>query len=130
MAASGFSKAWSRVLRVSDISRSGQPQHMLAEIVERHLLRDGRDLVESDLAPQALHVKLLGVAEAAEGLQRGVAGLKARLRGEQLGRVGLAAAGTPRVEEPRGLETHELRRVELGEGESERVGDRLVLTDG
>ncbi len=103
---------------------------MLAEIVQGHLLGDGRNLVEPHLAPQALDVELLGVAIAAEGLEGRVARLEARLGGEELGRVGLPAARAPRVEEPRRLEAHQLRRIELGQSQGERMGDRLILADG
>src|SRR5919204_1278518 len=64
-----------------------QAQHVLADVVEGHLLRDRRDLVEPHLAPQPLDVELLGIAIAAVGLQRHVAGLEAGLGGQQLGGV-------------------------------------------
>src|SRR6266403_1975581 len=53
-----------------------QAQDVLGEVVEDHLLRDGRALVEAHLAPEPLDVELLGVAEAAVGLQRDVARLE------------------------------------------------------
>src|SRR2546425_9145115 len=65
-----------------------EAQHVLGEVVEHHLLRDGRDLVEAHLAPEPLDVELLGVAVAAVGLQRDVAGLEAGLGAQQLGDVG------------------------------------------
>src|SRR5882724_5318160 len=37
-----------------------QAQDVLGEVVEDHLLRNGRDLVEAHLAPEPLHVELLG----------------------------------------------------------------------
>src|SRR5882672_2622478 len=40
----------------------GQPEDVLREIVQNHLLRDRRDLVEADLAPEPLDVELLRVA--------------------------------------------------------------------
>src|SRR2546426_12021314 len=91
-----------------------QPQDVLREVVEDHLLRDGRDLVEAHLAPEPLDVELLGVTVASVGLQRDVARLEAGLGAQQLGYVGLRAAGLAVVEEPRGLQTHRLRRLELG----------------
>src|SRR5437773_583074 len=107
----------------------GQPQDVLGEIVEHHLLRDGRDLVEADLAPEPLDVELLGVAVAAVRLERRVARLEPRVRGEELRRVCLGAARPAVVEEPRGLQAHELGRLELGPRERQRMRDRLVLAD-
>src|SRR3989442_3907670 len=36
-----------------------QPEHVLADVVQHHLLREWRDLVETELAPQTLDVELL-----------------------------------------------------------------------
>src|SRR5919198_6642066 len=83
-----------------------QAQHVLGEVVEDHLLGDGRDLVEPDLAPEALDVELLGVAVAAVRLQRHVTRLEAGFGAEQLGDVGLRATRLAVVEEPRGLQAH------------------------
>jgi len=103
---------------------------MLAEVVQRHLLRDGRDLVEADLAPEPLDVELLRVPEAAEGLERRVAGVEPGFRRQQLRRVGLAAARPAVIEEPGGLQAHDLGRVELGGGMRQWMGDGLVPADG
>src|SRR6266581_6794106 len=113
-------------IAVSFASRSvalGKPEHVLRDMVEDHLLRHRRDLVETHLAPEPLDVELLRVAVAAVGLQRDVARLEARLGRQELGRVRLGAAGPPAVEEPRRLQAHEPRRLELGPRERERVGD-------
>src|SRR5439155_1812860 len=107
----------------------GKTEHVLREVVEHHLLRDRRDLVEPDLAPEPLDVKFLRVAVAPVGLQRDVAGLEAGLGRHQLGGVRLGPARPPAVEEPGGLQAHQLRRLELGPGHRERVRDRLVLAD-
>src|SRR5213594_3062656 len=64
----------------------GQAQHVLGQVVENHLLRDRRDLVETHLAPEPLDVEFLRVAVAAVGLQRDVARLEAGLGRHQLGR--------------------------------------------
>src|SRR2546423_1258470 len=69
-----------------------QAQNVLGEVVEDHLLRDGRDLVEAHLAPEPLDVELLGVAIAAVGLQRDVARLEPGLGAQQLGNIGLGRA--------------------------------------
>src|SRR4029434_2464146 len=119
-------------IEVSFGSRSvalGQPEHVLRDVVEDHLLGDRRDLVEAHLAPEPLDVEFLRVAVAAVSLQRDVAGLEARLGRQELGGVRLRAAGPPVVEEPRRLHAHEPRRLELRPRERERMGDRLVLAD-
>jgi aromatic ring hydroxylase len=46
----------------------GEPEDVLREVVEHHLLGDRRDLVETHLAPEPLDVELLRVAVAAVGL--------------------------------------------------------------
>src|SRR6266576_1327614 len=62
---------------VAQSVRPGQAQHPLGQIVQHHLLGDRCDAEQADLAPQPLDVELARVAEAAEGLQRGVAGAEA-----------------------------------------------------
>ena len=57
-----------------------QPQHMLRHVVQHHLLRDRRDPLQPGFPPIALHVVLLGVAEAAVGLHGLVGGLEASIR--------------------------------------------------
>src|SRR5262245_19755048 len=82
-------------IAVSFGSRSvalGQPEHVLRDVIEDHLLRDRRDLVEAHLAPEPLDVEFLRVAVAAVGLQRDVARLEARLGRQELGGVRLRAA--------------------------------------
>src|SRR5215470_18965916 len=107
VAGSGSSKRVSWVVSVVLITTSRersigarQSQHVLGEIVQGHLLGHRRDLVEPDLAPQPLDVKLFRVPEAAERLERRVAGVPPGVRGEELRGVGFAPAGTPVVEEP------------------------------
>src|SRR6058998_2367172 len=107
----------------------GQAQHVLGQVVENHLLRDRRDLVEPHLAPEPLDVEFLRVAVAAVGLQRDVARLEAGLGRHQLGRVRFGAARPAVVEEPRRLQAHQPGRLELRPGERERVRDRLILAD-
>src|SRR5262249_39202261 len=85
-----------------------QVQDVLADVVERHLLRDGRDLVEPLLAAGPREVELVGVAVAPVGLRRHVARLEARLGGHQLGGVGLRPARLAVIEEPGGLQAHQL----------------------
>src|SRR5438093_2625226 len=116
-------------LLLRDSVALGKAQHVLRQVVEDHLLRDRRDLVEPHLAPEPLDVELLRVAVAAVRLQRDVAGLEARLGGHQLGGVRLGAAWPAVVEEPRRLQAHQLGRLELRPGHPQRVRDRLVLAD-
>src|SRR5262249_24419468 len=65
----------------------GQPEHVLAEVVERHLLRDRSYSIKTDLAPQPLDVVLPRVAKTAKRLQSGVAGREAGFGGQELGGV-------------------------------------------
>src|SRR5262245_43985836 len=53
------------------------PQDMLTKIVEGHLLRDWRNLVETDLAVQAFHIKLARVAKTTKGLHSVIHGITA-----------------------------------------------------
>src|SRR5215831_9084449 len=91
----------------------GQPEHVLRDVIEDHLLRDRRDLVEAHFAPEPLDVEFLRIAVATVGLQRDVARLEARLGCQQLGGIRLGAARPPVVEEPRRLHAHEPGRLEL-----------------
>ena len=74
--------------------QAAQAQDVLGEVVEDHLLRDGRDLVEPHLAPEPLDVELLGVAVAAMGLQRDVARLEPGLGAQQLEDCALGVVAT------------------------------------
>src|SRR5438445_144651 len=107
----------------------GQAEHVLREVVQHHLLGHRCDLVEPHLAEQSLDVKLLRVPVAAVRLHGHVAGLEARVGGQQLGRVRLGPAGTTVVEEPGRLHRDELGRLQLGPRVGERMSDRLVLAD-
>src|SRR5438093_10680515 len=89
-----------------------QAEDVLGEIVEHHLLRNRRDLVEADLAPEPLDVELLGVAVAAVSLERGVARLEARVRRPQVRRVGLRAAGPAIVVQSPGTQARGPGRLE------------------
>src|SRR5215467_352405 len=109
--------------------RARQAEDVLAQVVQDHLLRDRGDAVQAHLPPQALHVVLLRVAEAAQRLERGVARIEARLRGEVLGRIGLGPAGLAAVVPPCRLEGQQLGRVQPRRRGGERMGDRLVLAD-
>ena len=65
---------------------------MLANIVEGHLLRDWRNLVQADLAVETLDIKFTGIAKATKGLHRVVHGVSTRLGGEEFRYVRLFAA--------------------------------------
>src|SRR5688500_19515353 len=58
-----------------------------------------------------------------------VARFEAGFGRKQLRRIGLGAARPAVVEQPRRLEAHGLRGLELGPRHRERVRDRLVLAD-
>src|SRR5262245_44347829 len=73
----------------------GQPEHVLGDVIEDHLLRHRRDLVKAHFAPEPLDIEFLRVAIAAVGLQRDVACLEARLGRQELGGVRLGAARPP-----------------------------------
>ena len=64
------------------------------------------------------------------GQDRGLAGVEAGLAAQVLGGVGLGAAVQAGVVEWRGLEGHQVGRLQLRPGLGERVGDALVLADG
>src|SRR5215475_797469 len=107
VAGSGSSKRVSWVVSVVLIRpsrersiRARQAQHVLGQVIQRHLLGHRRDLVEPDFTPEPLDVELLRVSETPERLERSIAGVEAGVRREQLGRVGLAAAWTSVVEQP------------------------------
>src|SRR5262245_48022377 len=86
--------------RLADSVTAGQAQHVLAQVVEHHLLGHRGDLVEADLAPQTLDVELLGVAVPTVRLYGHVTGLEAGVGSQQLGGVGLGPAGSPVIEQP------------------------------
>src|SRR5438128_12553417 len=85
---------------------TGHPQDMLANIVEGHLLRDWRNLVQADLAVEALDIKLAGIAKATKSLHCMIHGVTAGLGCEELGDVRLCAAGQALVVQPGRLEVH------------------------
>src|SRR5436190_11055720 len=116
-------------LLLRDSVALGKAQHVLRQVIEDHLLRDGRDLVEPHLAPQPLDVELLGVAVAAVRLHRDIARLEPGFGRQELRGVGLRAARPAVIEQPRRLQADELRRLELRPRHGERMRDRLVLPD-
>src|SRR5579859_6868816 len=61
-----------------------QTEHVFGDVGQDQVGRDRRGAVEPRLAPFALDVVFLGVAEAAMGLQAGLAGIPCRLRGQEL----------------------------------------------
>ena len=86
----------------SDITYNG------CDVVEDHLFADRSDLEESSIAPQALHIELLGVAHATHGLHGAVAGVECGLRSHHLRKVGLGTVLLAVVAEPGGLQVHQL----------------------
>src|SRR5712691_1049281 len=67
----------------------GKSQHPLRHVAEDELLADRRDAGDHDFAQETFHVKLLGVAVAAMGEDRPLAGVPGRPGAEILGRIGL-----------------------------------------
>src|SRR6185503_3818866 len=104
-----------------------QTEHLLGDEAEDHLRRDRRDAPNQRLAQVALDVVLGGVAIAAVGHDRLLAGVEARLAGQILGRVRLGAAGLAGVVERGRLERHQPGRLERRPVRRERMLDRLVL---
>src|SRR5437867_468027 len=107
------------VLFITSSIGAWHPQDMLPKIVEGHLLRDRRDLVQTDLAVEAFHIKLAGVAKATKGLDSMIHSITAGVPGEEFGNVGFLATGETLVIEPGSLERHEFgrfqARIRLGE---------------
>src|SRR4051812_23608379 len=82
----------------------GQSQDALGDVAEDQLLADRRDARDHDLAQEAFHVKLLGVAVAAMRQDRALAGVVGVASAEILGGIRLGAALVPVVVQPRRLE--------------------------
>ena len=72
--------------------RPGEAEDVLGDVAQDQLLADRRDAEQPGLAPVALDVVLLGVAEAAVGLHGLVGGGEGGVGGQPLGQVGLLAA--------------------------------------
>ena len=89
---------------------------MLADIGEDEIGRDRRRLVESHLAPLALDVVFLGVAEAAESLKCCFGGMSVRLGSEQLRDVGVGTAFLAIGEERGRAPRHHISCFEFGMG--------------
>ena len=79
--------------KTSQLRRSSvaprQPEHVLAEVVQDHLLADRGDPGQPGLTEVAGDVVLLGVAHAAVRLQRAVGRVETGVGAQVLGRVGL-----------------------------------------
>src|SRR5256885_13918134 len=82
----------------------GQAEHALGDVAQDQLLADRRDAGDHDLAQEALDMELLGVAIAAMGQDRALAGLVGRAGAEIFGRVRLRTALLAVVVEPGRLE--------------------------
>ena len=103
---------------------------MLPDVVEDHLLGDGGEAEEADVAEKAFEVGVDGVAVAAHGLDGAIAGGEGGLGGEILGHVGFGAGVLIVVVERGGLVVEQTRGfqgdLDLGEGEL----NTLVGADG
>src|SRR5262249_27540853 len=69
-----------RPLMRPTLIRPRHAEHMLGHEGEDQIGRDRGDLVQPGLAPLALDIVLLGIAEAAVGLERGLRGVPRRFR--------------------------------------------------
>src|SRR5918995_3203462 len=106
-----------------------QAQDPLGHVAQDELLAHWRDAGDQHLAQEAFHVKLLGIAVAAMGEDRALAGGVGGARAEILGGVCLGAALLSVVIEPGRLEGEQVGSLELHPALGERVLDRLVLAD-
>ena len=82
---------------------------MLTDIVEHHLLRDRRDLIQADLAVETLNIKLARVAKPSKGLHGMIHRITAGVPGEQFGNIGLLTAGEIKV--PGGFDASDLIEI-------------------
>src|SRR5262249_9694152 len=103
---------------------------MLANIVEDHLLRDWCNLVQADLAVEALDIKLTGIAKATKGLHRVVHRVTAGLGGEEFRDVCLSAAWQRLVIQPGRLECHQFSRFQTGVRLGQGKLYALILANG
>ena len=116
-------------LPVSPSVRPGQAERALGDVVEREMLADRGEVEHDDLAHQPLDVELARIAHAAMRRHRLLAGLEPRLDGEELGGVGLDAAGLAPVVEPGRPHGGEMGRLQRRPGSGERVLDPLIGAD-
>src|SRR5262249_15502454 len=78
----------------------------------------------------ALHVVFGGKTIAAVGVKACVGGLPGCIRRQQFGHIGLRTARRPALEEPRRLESHQIRGLEMSVSECEGELHTLICTDG
>src|SRR4051794_1419057 len=100
---------------------AGEAEDLGGDEARDQVVVDGRDLVQARLAELALDVVFVDEAVAAVGVEADVGRRPARLGAQELGHIGLGAAGLPGVEATRGLVAHQVGRahlhVRLGDGE-------------
>jgi len=97
------------------VSTSGQPQPRRRDVVERELARHRHGAQQPHVGEALEHHRVLGVAAAAEALQRPVGGGQPRVAGGDLGHARLEPGGPPGVvqagralhEQPCALERHQ-----------------------
>src|SRR5205823_136600 len=87
-------------------------------------------LVEAGLSEFALYIEVFGEAETAVGLKTHVGGFPAGFGAEELGHIGLGAAGLALVEELGGAPTHEVGSADVHIGPGDGELHALVLADG
>src|SRR4051794_16142784 len=107
----GASPDWCLPWRAISLVRLWQAENAFRDIAEDQLRRDRRDPSHQRFAQVTFDVVFGGIAVAAVGHHRLLAGVEARFPGEVLGGVGLGAARLARVVERGGLEGHEACRL-------------------
>src|SRR5438270_9998379 len=80
---------------------SRKAQDVLTDVVEHHLVVDGRDAEQTDDGPDRGDVVLVAEGVATVALDGGIDGRHGRLRCEELGRVGVVPGVAALVEDPR-----------------------------
>src|SRR5580698_2099191 len=109
--------------------RSRQTEYALGDKTHNEMWRDRRNARDHAFAEIALDMKFLGVAVAAVGHHRGLAGFKTRLGAEIFRGIGGRSARNAIVVLPGRFHRHELSGFKLHPALRQRMLDRLVLSD-
>src|SRR6185312_9796871 len=103
--------------------------YLLGDEAQDEFSTDRRDAGDERLPQIALDVKFLGVAEAAMGHHRLLAGVEPRFAGEIFRRIRRRPARQALVVLPAGLQRHQPRRFQFHPVPGERMLDRLILAN-
>src|SRR6266481_8923383 len=107
--------------------RPGKTEHVLGNVGENQVGRNRRNLIQPRLAKLAFNVIFLSEAKTAVGLHSGVRALPGSVGGQQLGHVGLRAAGLMRVKQRGGARHHQRRSLYIRVGAGQRELHALIL---